>query len=101
MKENWNMMRFSKKILVFTMGATLVYATVYMILCFRTGQLPESSFNMGLFAALSAENLCNAWIKVKEKVKEEKTKTENTDASSEDEIFTPIDETGETEEIGG
>ena len=32
MKENWNLMRFSKKIIVFTMGVTLVYATVYMIL---------------------------------------------------------------------
>ena len=55
------------------MGATIVYAIVYMILCFRTGQLPESSFNIGLFAAMSAENLCNAWIKVREKVTEEET----------------------------
>lgn len=78
MKENWNLMRFSKKIIVFTMGVTLVYATVYMILCFRTGQLPESSFNMGLFTALSAENLCNAWIKVREKAIEER-KTEDAD----------------------
>lgn len=30
------------------------------------GQLPDYSFNAGLFAALSAENLCNAWIKVQE-----------------------------------
>ena len=36
MKENWSLMRFSKKIIVFTMGATIVYAIVYMILCFRT-----------------------------------------------------------------
>ena len=94
MKENWSLMRFSKKIIVFTMGATIVYAIVYMILCFRTGQLPESSFNIGLFAAMSAENLCNAWIKVREK-------TEGDNAPLGDEIFTPIDETSDTEEIGG
>lgn len=28
MKENWSLMRFSKKIIVFTMGATIVYAIV-------------------------------------------------------------------------
>lgn len=100
MKENWNLMRFSKKIIVFTMGVTLVYATVYMILCFRTGQLPESSFNMGLFTALSAENLCNAWIKVREKTIEE-SKTEDDDTPPGDEIFTPIDKASDTEEIGG
>lgn len=100
MKENWNLMRFSKKIIVFTMGVTLVYATVYMILCFRTGQLPESSFNMGLFTALSAENLCNAWIKVREKAMA-KSETEDDDAPPGDEIFTPIDKTSDTEEIGG
>lgn len=48
------------------MGATIVYAVVYMVLCFSIGQLPDYSFNAGLFAALSAENLCNAWIKVQE-----------------------------------
>ena len=90
MKENWSLMRFSKKIIVFTMGATIIYAIVYMILCFRTGQLPESSFNIGLFAAMSAENLCNAWIKVREKVAEEE-KTEGDNAPPGDEIFTPID----------
>lgn len=100
MKENWNLMRFSKKIIVFTMGVTLVYATVYMILCFRTGQLPESSFNMGLFTALSAENLCNAWIKVREKAMA-KSETEDADTSPGDEIFTPIDKASDTEEIGG
>lgn len=100
MKKNWSLMRFSKKIIVFTMGATIVYAIVYMILCFRTGQLPESSFNIGLFAAMSAENLCNAWIKVREKVAEEE-KTEGDNAPPGDEIFTPIDETSDTEEIGG
>lgn len=66
MGENFNAMRFSKKVIVFTMGATIVYAVVYMVLCFVIGQLPDYSFNAGLFAALSAENLCNAWIKVQE-----------------------------------
>ena len=66
MGENFNAMRFSKKVIVFTMGATIVYAVVYMVLCFIIGQLPDYSFNAGLFAALSAENLCNAWIKVQE-----------------------------------
>lgn len=66
MGENFNAMRFSKKVIVFTMGATIVYAVVYMVLCFSIGQLPDYSFNAGLFAALSAENLCNAWIKVQE-----------------------------------
>lgn len=59
-------MRFSKKVIIFTLGATIVYAVVYMTLCFVIGQLPDYSFNVGLFAALSAENLCNAWIKVVE-----------------------------------
>ena len=57
-------MRFSKKIIMFTMGVTILYAAVYMVLCFRIGMLPDYSFNAGLFAALSAENICNAWIKV-------------------------------------
>lgn len=99
MKENWNLMRFSKKIIVFTMGATIIYAIVYMILCFRTGQLPESSFNMGLFAAMSAENLCNAWIKVKEKATDEEK--QRTTMRPPDEVFTPIDKINDTEEIGG
>ena len=58
--------RFSKKIIILTMAATLTYAIAYMILCFVTGQLPDYSFNAGLFAALTAENWCNAWIKTKE-----------------------------------
>lgn len=66
MGDNFNAMRFSKKVIVFTLGATIVYAVVYMVLCFIIGQLPDYSFNAGLFAALSAENLCNAWIKVQE-----------------------------------
>ena len=66
MKESFNLMRFSKKVIIFTLGATIVYAVVYMTLCFIIGQLPDYSFNAGLFAALSAENLCNAWIKVVE-----------------------------------
>lgn len=48
------------------MAATLTYAIAYMVLCFITGQLPDYSFNAGLFAALTAENWCNAWIKTKE-----------------------------------
>ena len=59
-------MRFSKKILILTMACTIIYAIVYMILCFKTGQLPDYSFNAGIFAALTAENWCNAWIKTKE-----------------------------------
>lgn len=66
MGEKFNAVRFSKKVIVFTLGATIVYAVVYMVLCFMIGQLPDYSFNAGLFAALSAENLCNAWIKVQE-----------------------------------
>ena len=58
--------RFSKKIIILTMAATLTYAISYMVLCFITGQLPDYSFNAGLFAALTAENWCNAWIKTKE-----------------------------------
>ena len=59
-------MRFSKKIIIITMSCTLVYAAVYLILCFRLGMLPDYSFNAGIFAALAAENWCNAWIKTKE-----------------------------------
>lgn len=59
-------MRFSKKIIILTMACTIIYAIVYMILCFKTGQLPDYSFNAGIFAALTAENWCNAWIKTKE-----------------------------------
>ena len=58
--------RFSKKIIILTMAATLTYAIAYMVLCFITEQLPDYSFNAGLFAALTAENWCNAWIKTKE-----------------------------------
>ena len=58
--------RFSKKIIILTMAATLTYTIAYMGLCFVTGQLPDYSFNAGLFAALTAEKWCNAWIKTKE-----------------------------------
>ena len=75
MKEPFNAMRFSKRVIVFTLGATIVYAVVYMVLCFIIGQLPDYSFNAGLFAALSSENLCNAWIKVQE----HKSNANNTD----------------------
>lgn len=64
--DKFNVLRFSKKIIIFTLGATIVYACVYMFLCFMIQQLPDYSFNAGLFAALSAENICNAWIKVQE-----------------------------------
>ena len=79
MGENFNAMRFSKKVIVFTMGATIVYAVVYMVLCFSIGQLPDYSFNAGLFAALSAENLCNAWIKAASSNLEEPQLGDDTD----------------------
>lgn len=60
-------MRFSKKIIIFTMTCTVIYAIVYMVLCYRIGQLPDYSFNAGIFAALTAENGFNAWIKTAEK----------------------------------
>lgn len=69
--------RFSKKILILTMACTIIYAIVYMILCFKTGQLPDYSFNAGIFAALTAENWCNAWIKTKEN--QASTSKNNTD----------------------
>lgn len=59
-------MRFSKKIIALTMACTIIYAVVYLILCFKIGILPDYSFNAGIFAALSIENWCNAWIKTKE-----------------------------------
>ena len=59
--------RFSKKIIIFTMACTVIYAVVYMVLCYRIGQLPDYSFNAGIFAALTAENGFNAWIKTAEK----------------------------------
>jgi hypothetical protein len=65
-KADFDALRFSKKIIVFTMGCTIAYAVVYLILCFTIQSLPDYSFNAGIFAALSAENICNAWIKVKE-----------------------------------
>ena len=58
--------RFSKKIIVLTMTFTIIYAVVYLILCFRIGMLPDYSFNAGIFTALSIENWCSAWIKTKE-----------------------------------
>lgn len=95
-------MRFSKKILMFTMGATLVYAVVYIVLCYMIGQLPDYSFNAGLFAALSAENLCNAWIKVKEaQGGSDNTEAKEPDPPDDTEVFTPIDKINDTEEIGG
>ena len=60
-------MRFSKKIIIFTMACTVIYAIAYMVLCYRIGQLPDYSFNAGIFAALTAENGLNAWIKTCEK----------------------------------
>lgn len=77
MKGSFNLMRFSKKIIIFTLGATIVYAVTYMILCFSIGQLPDYSFNAGLFATLSAENLCNAWIKVCESKAKKKDDADN------------------------
>ena len=59
-------MRFSKKIIIFTMTCTVIYAIAYMVLCYRIGQLPDYSFNAGIFAALTAENGFNAWIKTVE-----------------------------------
>ena len=59
-------MRFSKKIIIFTMTCTVIYAIAYMVLCYRIGQLPDYSFNAGIFAALTAENGFNAWIKTAE-----------------------------------
>lgn len=58
--------RFSKKIIIFTMTCTVIYAIAYMVLCYRIGQLPDYSFNAGIFAALTAENGFNAWIKTAE-----------------------------------
>ena len=58
--------RFSKKIIIFTMVCTMIYAVAYMVLCYRIGQLPDYSFNAGIFAALTAENGFNAWIKTAE-----------------------------------
>ena len=60
-------LRFSKKIIIFTMACTVIYAVAYMILCYQIGQLPDYSFNAGIFAALTAENGFNAWIKTAEK----------------------------------
>lgn len=60
-------LRFSKKIIIFTMACTVIYAVAYMVLCYRIGQLPDYSFNAGIFAALTAENGFNAWIKTAEK----------------------------------
>ena len=97
-KESFNVMRFSKKVIVFTMGATILYAIVYMVLCFRIGMLPDYSFNAGLFAALSAENLCNAWIKVWEH-KSKKGETYSTE-SSDKEVFHPNELTGEIINVG-
>ena len=48
-----NKMKFSKKIIILTMACTVLYAIAYMVLCFRTGQLPDYSFNAGIFAALT------------------------------------------------
>lgn len=92
--DKFNVLRFSKKVIIFTLGATIVYAVVYMLLCFMIQQLPDYSFNAGLFAALSAENLCNAWIKVQEH------KSGNTD-SSVDDGYVPDHPNDMDEEAGG
>lgn len=49
-----------------TMTCTILYAITYLILCFKISQLPDYSFNAGIFAALTAENGFNAWIKAAE-----------------------------------
>ena len=67
-------MRFSKKIIILTMACTIIYAIAYLFLCFKIQQLPDNSFNVGIFSALAAENWCNAWIKTKEQIsKQEKS----------------------------
>ena len=48
------------------MTCTVIYAIASMVLCYRIGQLPDYSFNAGIFAALTAENGFNAWIKTAE-----------------------------------
>lgn len=84
-------LRFSKKIIILTMACTIAYAIVYMILCFKINQLPDYSFNAGIFAALTAENWCNAWIKTKENVMS--SQQSNQSSSIEDNLLksdTPI-----------
>lgn len=100
MKESFSVMRFSKKVIIFTMGATIVYAVVYMILCFMIQQLPDYSFNAGIFAALSAENLCNAWIKVWEHKSKKASDQLNSNDETENSVFHPNDLTGETINVG-
>lgn len=97
-KNSFSVMRFSKKVIMFTMGATILYAIVYMVLCFQIGTLPDYSFNAGLFAALSAENICNAWIKVWE----HKSKKSDVAMSgdSQDGVFHPNELTGEFINVG-
>lgn len=96
-------MRFSKKVIVFTMAATIIYAVVYMILCFMIQQLPDYSFNAGIFAALSAENLCNAWIKVwehKSKKVSDQSRLDGLDKETENSVFHPNELTGENINVG-
>lgn len=100
-KESFSVMRFSKKVIMFTMGVTILYAIVYMVLCFRIGMLPDYSFNAGLFAALSAENLCNAWIKVWEhKTKNKKEDVSSAEDTSQDGVFHINELTGESINVG-
>lgn len=99
MKESFNVMRFSKKVIIFTMGVTIAYAIIYMVLCFMIRQLPDYSFNAGIFAALSAENLCNAWIKVWEH-KSKNNEAYQTDSSNGDGVFHPNELTGENINVG-
>ena len=99
MKDSFNVMRFSKKVIIFTMGVTIAYAIVYMVLCFMIKQLPDYSFNAGIFAALSAENLCNAWIKVWEH-KSKNNEVCQTDSSNGDGVFHPNELTGENINVG-
>lgn len=99
-KESFSVMRFSKKVIIFTMGATIVYAIVYMILCFMIQQLPDYSFNAGIFAALSAENLCNAWIKVWEHKSKQTSNQLNPDEETGDSVFHPNELTGENINVG-
>lgn len=100
MKESFSVMRFSKKVIIFTMGATIVYAIVYMILCFMIQQLPDYSFNAGIFAALSAENLCNAWIKVWEHKSKQTSNQSDSDAETDASVFHPNELTGENINVG-
>ena len=84
-------MRFSKKIIIFTMTCTVIYAIAYMVLCYRIGQLPDYSFNAGIFAALTAENGFNAWIKTAE------AGQDNSNDNSADPV--PVDDSNDDDDL--